>query len=340
MKQNKLLWTASVLCAVFMGCTENDDGDNSYTNTSICGNGVLETGEICDDGNTRDGDGCSSVCYRETGYECPMAGSSCIKTGGKCGDGVLDPGEQCDDGNRREGDGCSSICEKEGVPIIVPPEQTTHCGNGTTEPNLGEACDDYNTDDLDGCSHDCQVEDGWTCNGGECWLPGCGNSVVEAGEACDFMLGNRGEYGLAEDGSFLCTTKCEYAPYCGDGIQNGPEACDLGVANNRSEYGDGCMSDCTKPPFCGDGFFSQGFEQCDPTTTQAGSGCEATCTPKAGWLCSAITDHASRRVPSLVTATPLMWARNAISPATAVRIVMRSRAINVFAARNPVRNAP
>lgn len=32
---------------------------------SICGNGHLEPGEECDDGNTSDGDGCSSKCTRE-----------------------------------------------------------------------------------------------------------------------------------------------------------------------------------------------------------------------------------------------------------------------------------
>src|SRR5438045_1398948 len=27
-----------------------------------CGNGIIEPGEVCDDGNTRDGDGCSPDC--------------------------------------------------------------------------------------------------------------------------------------------------------------------------------------------------------------------------------------------------------------------------------------
>ena len=37
-----------------------------------CGNGVVETGEACDDGNLVDGDGCSAHCGPDT-----------------CGDGVV-----------------------------------------------------------------------------------------------------------------------------------------------------------------------------------------------------------------------------------------------------------
>jgi len=37
----------------------------------ICGNNVIETGETCDDGNTADGDGCSSACQTEEAQTCP-----------------------------------------------------------------------------------------------------------------------------------------------------------------------------------------------------------------------------------------------------------------------------
>jgi len=29
-----------------------------------CGDGILDGGEVCDDGNTRDGDGCAANCLR------------------------------------------------------------------------------------------------------------------------------------------------------------------------------------------------------------------------------------------------------------------------------------
>ena len=43
-----------------------------------CGDGVVDFGEACDDGNTLSGDGCSSVCLTEDSA---------------CGDGVIDFGE-------------------------------------------------------------------------------------------------------------------------------------------------------------------------------------------------------------------------------------------------------
>jgi len=53
---------ASLASNIETGATED---------TEICGNGILEIGEQCDDGNTNDGDGCSSTCQIEAGtVEC------------------------------------------------------------------------------------------------------------------------------------------------------------------------------------------------------------------------------------------------------------------------------
>jgi cysteine-rich repeat protein len=73
---------------------------------SCCGNGVTETGEECDDGNTSAGDGCDATCHNEPPPP-PPPHEAC------CGDGVLDEGEECDDGNTTNGDGCNSVCTVE-----------------------------------------------------------------------------------------------------------------------------------------------------------------------------------------------------------------------------------
>lgn len=63
--------------------------------------------EYCDDGNLGSGDGCSSTCSVESGYECLGWPSSCSV---KCGDGIVISPEICDDLNTVSGDGCSSDC--------------------------------------------------------------------------------------------------------------------------------------------------------------------------------------------------------------------------------------
>ena len=64
-----------------------DDVLLTPTNPAVCGNGTVEAGEQCDDGNTADGDGCDSNCQIE-----PV-----------CGNGTVEAGEQCDDGNTDSG---------------------------------------------------------------------------------------------------------------------------------------------------------------------------------------------------------------------------------------------
>jgi len=104
----------------------------------ICGNGVVQSGESCDDGNAISEDGCSASCQVEF-----------------CGDGVLQPGlgEACDDGNFVSEDGCSATCQPE------------FCGDSVLQPGLGEVCDDGNMASLDGCSAFCTVEESVTVLG-------------------------------------------------------------------------------------------------------------------------------------------------------------------------------
>ena len=100
----------------------------------VCGDGYLDWGEQCDDGNTLPGDGCSPHCGL-----------------GNCGDGVLGLGEDCDDGNTISGDGCSAGCLRE------------FCGNGRVD--FGEECDDGNTVNDDACSNTCKLN---RCYGVSC----------------------------------------------------------------------------------------------------------------------------------------------------------------------------
>ena len=180
---------------------------------AACGNGRVEPGEDCDDGNDADCDACSNGCTPVTG----------------CGDGVACAGEQCDDGNADDCDGCSASCTTEsglrcgdGVvnescgEICDPPTPGTcgsdcgrvpQCGDGFADP--GEQCDDGNDVDCDGCTSACVVE------------TGCGDGAVCGTEACDD--GNA-------DSCDGCTASCEVevGQVCGDGVVNAlcGEECD------------------------------------------------------------------------------------------------------------------
>lgn len=71
---------------------------------TACGNGALDGGEACDDGNFAYCDGCTPACEIEAGVA--------------CGDGITSRhcGEQCDDGNPLELDGCTPACMLERIP--------------------------------------------------------------------------------------------------------------------------------------------------------------------------------------------------------------------------------
>jgi cysteine-rich repeat protein len=205
------------------GNLDDDDNCTSLCQIITCGDGVVQelNGEACDDGNFVDDDECTNSC------QLPL-----------CGDGILHVGEACDDGNDSEEDGCTSLCQ--------PP----FCGDGITQGSFDEQCDDGNDANEDDCT-----------NG--CFDPVCGDGFVHEGvEACD-------------DGNDLndddCTIEC-LAPTCGDGFVNLMEACDDGNVSDA----DSCMTSCIAA-VCGDGVVWVGNEDCDDANDVDTDDCLTTC---------------------------------------------------------------
>ncbi|HEY6175053.1 MAG TPA: DUF4215 domain-containing protein, partial [Kofleriaceae bacterium] len=277
---------------------------------SRCGDGDLETGEQCDDGNAMPGDGCSASCQIEPGWVCISPGSPCLHLM-YCGDGVVTAPEMCDDGNAMPGDGCSGACQIEPNYACPTPGQpcvsTIVCGDGIVE-GL-EACDDGTTTGTHGCSADCMmVTAGWTCPpaGGACTMTTtamCGDAHLDPGEQCDdgnTADGDGCSSACLVDPGYTCPVpgmRCTLIEFCGDGTINLDlgEQCDDGNATS----GDGCSSLCMQEPdfvcpvpgmpcastvVCGDSKV-RGSEQCDDGNLRPGDGCSATCQVEPGWAC-------------------------------------------------------
>lgn len=106
---------------------------------SVCGNGVLESGETCDDGDVGSGDGCSSTCQTESNWVCSSQPSVCTR----CGNGQIDAGEQCD-GNVPQGVTCQNYGGVGGSltctsSCTISTASCSFCGDNLV--GAGETCD-------------------------------------------------------------------------------------------------------------------------------------------------------------------------------------------------------
>src|SRR5262249_55861188 len=151
--------------------------------SSCCGNGVVEAGEECDDGNTSNTDACLTTCvaarcgdgFVETGVEdCDLgaqnsdAPNAACRTDchpQRCGDGIVDDqhGEQCDDGNTIAGDGCSPTCQ---VELPATAQRIPGKGSATTDCALEWAMDRPAVDGKGVPSIKQKCQDGAACDSG------------------------------------------------------------------------------------------------------------------------------------------------------------------------------
>ncbi len=234
-----------------------------------CGDGVVDPGEACDDGNSKSGDGCTAACDAiEQDYACPEPGKPCVSTV-KCGDSKITGSETCDDGNANAGDGCGADCKVEPgykCPTLGVKCEAADCGDSIVAGD--EQCDDGNKTVGDGCSDACLLEKGWACDtaGQPCKKTVCGDGKAEGTEQCDDGNNDMG------DG---CTPFCVNEPDCSAGA---------------------CKS------ACGDGMKLPGDnEECEDGNTQAGDGCSPTCKVEPGYKCTdVVTDPATLVLPIVI----------------------------------------
>jgi fibro-slime domain-containing protein len=250
-----------------------------------CGDGIQQSGEACDDGNSLSADGCSATCGAlEQDFACPTPGEACVSTV-RCGDGAVTGAETCDDGNSASGDGCSETCVPEAgwtCRVAGARCEASACGDGFLAGD--EECEDGNDVTTDGCD-DCHRQPGFAC--------------------------------VASDASPPSTC---HTTTCNDGNKEGDEACD----DHNDVVGDGCNPFCQVEPSCtsggcqsacGDGMrLPDDDEACDDGNTLAGDGCSPTCQIEPGFTCTRVQTDLPDVLELPVTFRDFI--SSAVSPAT------------------------
>ena len=277
-----------------------------------CGNGTVDAGEECDDGQQNSdtaANACRTDCTNagcgdgvtDNGEECDsgtdnsdVQANACRTdcTNPSCGDAVTDNGEQCDNGAQNS-DTAPNACRTDC--------QNASCGDGVED--NGEECDDGNLIEDDGCSSQC-IETRECLRCGDTCQEKVGISILDCDQQtpgviveCNYVNGvcthtNQNSCGdgtvdtdeecdngaqNSDTEADACRTDCTNAE-CGDGVQDNGEECDDGNTNNDDQ----CRNDCTNPPppvSCGNGTLDAG-EQCDngaQNSNTTADACRANC---------------------------------------------------------------
>ncbi len=273
----------------------------------VCGNGILEPSELCDNDNLN-GETCVTLGAGPGTLGCTTGCTfdldDCDATEPICGNAVLEAGEQCDRG-QLDGATCESLgfmggqlgCLEECV------YNTSNCVGDVP------ACGDGVVGGLEDC-------DGLDLNGDTCQSLGfdsgtlhcgpdcvfdmsacvtlqCGNGMLDPNEQCDGALLN-GESCLSlgfDGGTLSCTNGCTFdetgcfVNLCGNGLIDATEECDgnnlAGQTCQTLGFDTGtlaCQANCTLDTsgcsviLCGDGLVGAG-EDCDGGNL-AGASCQ------------------------------------------------------------------
>lgn len=219
--------------------TDGDGIPDGCDNLTLCGDGLVEGDEECDDGNALDGDCCSATCLNEPAGSQTCGLGACEVTTAACAAGVpmvCTPGvpttEVCD---ALDND-CNGIADD---------------GLGTTTCGLGE-CDHTIDNCIGGVTQVCDPLEGATpevCDGLDNDCDGTfDEDFVDLGAACTLGLGQ-----CEASGVNVCT---------GDGL--GTE-CDAIPGIPSAELCDGLDNDCN-------GLTDEGFIDIHAATHTVGSG--------------------------------------------------------------------
>ncbi len=253
-------------------------GNACVAGEPTCGNGTLDgsCGETCDDGNTDDGDGCSSTCQVEGCNSDEECGSDACNAGVCNLDGTCSleaqTGATCDDGQFcTENDACTASGACEGTALSC--NDTILCTTDACDEANG-TCSNTPNEALCGDSTDCQT---WVCDASLGCQP---NNIVgscDDGDPC--TLSDNCNAGLCiGQGQKPCVdgNPCTLDNQCVSGV-----GCDYTqIAENQAcDDGDPCTeaSTCQGNGSCGGGNIAESCADKPVCVFGGGSG-EVTCT--------------------------------------------------------------
>ncbi len=209
--------------------------EDTFGKCNGCGNGIVDPGEKCDDGNNQDGDGCNENCQRECVGGCddanPCTTDSCDGTTGLC-QYAPNAGASCDDGNAcTSGDLCQADATCSGTAVICTALDQCH-GVGTCDPQTG-LCSDPVKPDGSSCTDDSTCTNQDQCVNGIC-VPGVPISCDDANVCTDDSV-------------------CDSVSGCvHSNLDNGTPCSDQNACNGAETCQEGACSAGT-PPNCDDG---------------------------------------------------------------------------------------
>jgi len=291
------------------GAIDSSSIDSTTIDAEIppnCGDGVVDPGEECDDGD-QNSDTIPDACR-----------TNCIASW--CGDGVIDSDEQCD-----SGDVGSATCEQLGYDggeitcngdICMRDESGCFvCGDSECSP----------AEDSCSCPEDCgsQCGDG-CCNGTEttCSCPedcgdDCGDGCCTGSEdscSCPEDCGNTCGDGCCNGSETTCTCPDDCGSQCGDDCCNGTEDTCNCHEDCGSQCGDGCCngteSTCSCPDdcgsFCGDGCCN-GAENTSNCPSDCGSSCIGVSVGGTCFYLADLTDRSKIDAESICSGLGSNW---------------------------------
>jgi hypothetical protein len=291
-------------------CVNYSNDQTPSTNQPVCGNGIIEPGEACENNNVNGKTCVDFMGQGATGavscVNCQLNFSNCqpanVNPVNNCGNGIIDANEDCDSTNLN-GRTCADVigagatgtlacnpstCKFDSSACVVPQPQNAICGNGIIEGNEicdrnafppMEACPANTVPAILSCKDDCSgIINSVFCDP----IPEtCGNAQIDTGEECDGnQLNNRTcetFLGLGTTGSLKCTAACKYdltdckvPSVCGNGIIEGDEICDKNAFPQMNECPAGTVPAVLSCKDDCSGIVNTVF--CDPIPSSCGNG--------------------------------------------------------------------